>query len=62
MRIKVANVGEFFIRQNGVTQAQAMRLLGRRVEHVALGTDEALERHDDFFADRVDRRIGHLRK
>ena len=32
------------------------------VQQVGLGADEAVERHHDRFADRVDRRVGHLRK
>ena len=32
------------------------------VEQVLLGPDVALQRHDHLFADRVDRRVGHLRK
>ena len=42
MAVEVADIGELFVRQNGVAKAQAVRLLGSRVEHIALGTDEAL--------------------
>ena len=62
MAVEVADIGELFVRQNGVAETQAVRLLGRRFEHIALGTDKALERHDHFFANRVDRRIGDLSK
>ncbi len=41
---------------------QAMTVLGRRLEQILLRTDVALQRHDDFFANRIDRRIGDLRK
>ena len=43
-------------------QRQALGMLRRRLEQVRLGPDVALERHDDFLADRVDRRVGHLRE
>ncbi len=32
------------------------------VQQIGLGTNKAVERHDDGLADRVDRRVGHLRK
>jgi len=37
-------------------------MLRSLVQDVALGADEALQRHHDFFANRVDGRIGHLRE
>ena len=43
-------------------QFQATAVLGRFVEHVALAPDEAHQRHDQLFAQRVDRRVGDLCK
>ncbi len=36
--------------------------LRRRLEQVALGADRRVDRHDQLFADRIDRRVGHLRE
>jgi hypothetical protein len=38
------------------------RVDGVDVQQVGLGADEAVQAHHDGFADRVDRRVGHLRK
>ncbi len=50
------------IGEDRMLDGQAMALLFGRFEKVAFRTDIALQRHDDLFADRIDRRIGHLRE
>ena len=51
---------ELPVAQDRVRQADPPAVFRRRLEQVALRADRALERHDDFLADRVDRRIRHL--
>ena len=46
----------------GWRRRKPLCVLRRALEQIALGADVALERHDDFFADRVDRRVSHLRE
>ena len=46
----------------GCGKPQPVRMLVRRFQQVLLGAQVALERHDHFFADRVDRRIRDLRE
>ncbi len=61
--VYVVQLGRVFVRQHGLVRFQASRRAGViDPKQVGLGTDERCERHDDLFADRVDRRVGHLRK
>ncbi len=46
----------------GMLDQQAVAVLGRGIEQVLLGPDVAFQRHDHFFADRIDRRVGDLSK
>ena len=48
--------------ENRIVQQQAMTLTFGRVQQVAFRADETLDRHHDFFADRIDRRVGDLSK
>ena len=45
-----------------MAELKAMHMLRCRLQQIALGPDETGERHHDFFANRVDRRIGDLGK
>ena len=54
--------GEFLVGEDRVRNAQPPRMRGSRREQVAFRPDVALERHDDFFADRIDRGVRHLRE
>src|SRR5690606_36897612 len=60
--IDMAQRRQFFIGQNRVRYAQAVRVLLGLLQQVALRTDITLERHHHFFANRIDRRIGDLRE
>ena len=60
--IHVLERGQLLVRQNRVRHAQPMGVLFGRFEQIPLGADVALQRHDHFFADRIDRRIGDLRE
>ena len=51
---------QFAIGEDRMLDGEAVALLFGRFEEVAFGADIALQRHDDLFADRIDRRIGHL--
>ena len=52
--------GDLLVRQNRVRHAQPAGVLLGRFEQVLLGADVALQRHDHFLADRVDRGVGDL--
>ena len=56
------NLTEFALRQDGRIQHHLLGMLLRRHEHVALGANLRRERHDNALAQRVDRRVRHLRK
>ena len=43
-------------------QHDSVTLFFRGFQQVAFGADKTLDRHHDFFTDRVDRRIGDLGK
>ncbi len=58
--IQMLDRRQLFVRQNGVRHGQAVAMLRTGIEQVPLGSDEALQRHHDFFADRIDRRIRDL--
>ncbi|RNA35420.1 Biopolymer transport exbB [Brachionus plicatilis] len=51
-----------FERKNGLLDEQAFALFGRRLQDVRLRSDGTRQRHDDFLAYRINRRIGHLGK
>src|SRR5581483_5059266 len=57
-----AQLLQIAIREDRVRQLQRVAVPRRLVQDVALGADITDERHHHFFADRVDRRIGDLRK
>ena len=54
--------GQLFVGENRVRQAQSAGVLFGGFQQVLLGADEALQRHNDLFANRVDRWVGDLRK
>ena len=60
--IHMLQSSEFFVIQDRVWHAQTVGVLFGGIEQVGLGTDIAFQRHHDFLADRVDRRVGHLRE
>ena len=60
--IDVFDRSELFVGQNRMRNEQSMAMLLGRFEQVQLGPDVALQRHDDLFANRIDRRVGHLSK
>ena len=51
---------ELPVAQDRMGKADPLAVLRRRLEQVALRADRALERHDDLFANGVDRRVRHL--
>ncbi len=55
-------LGEIHVGQHRVRQLDHPTLPGRLLEQVALAADAADERHDDLLADRIDRRVRHLRE
>ena len=50
------------VEQDRVVDHELPRVLGRLVEQVALGADARAHAHHDRLADRVDRRVRHLRE
>ena len=52
--------GDLLVREDGVRHAQPVGVLLGHLQQVGLGPDVALQRHDHFFADRVDGGIGDL--
>ena len=58
-----ANSCHFFVIQHGLIDFEAQwRIDVVDIEQVGLGADEGHQGHDHLFADRIDRRIGHLCK
>ena len=53
---------EFLVGQNRVRHPQPLRVPFRGLEQIFLRPNVTLERHDDLLANRIDRRIGHLRE
>ena len=53
---------KLFVRQDGMGHAQPVRVLLGHLQQVRLGSDVALQRHDHFFANRVDGGVGDLRE
>ena len=63
MRIgDLTNLLEIGIRQNRLFDPDAAAGLRILIHQIRLGPDAGRQRHDQFFADRIDRRIGHLGK
>ena len=60
--VDVDDLGEFVVVQHRPRQQDLPAGGRRRIEDVLLRTHHAGHRGDDFFADGVERRIGHLRK
>ncbi len=65
LRLPAAMVHSFqgrqlFIAQDRMRHEQTMAVRLGGLQQVLLGTDIALQRHDHFFANRIDRRIGDL--
>ncbi len=58
----VTQLLELAVAQDRVRDHELARVLGRLVEQVALGADARGDAHHGRFADRVDRRIRHLRE
>ena len=61
-RVDPRERGELLVGEDGMGHAQPVRMLLGRLQQVRLGPDVALQRHDHFFADRVDGRVGDLRE
>ena len=68
-RVAVEDVGvdlaqpfELLVEQDRVRDHELARVLGRLVEQIPLGADARLHAHHDRLADRVDRRVRHLRE
>ena len=62
VRLDLAQALELVVAQDRVVDHELARVLGRLVEQVPLGADERLHAHHDRLADRVDRRVRHLRE
>jgi len=57
------NLFQIVVGEDGLAHFQALLLgIASRIEQVRTGPIEGHETHDEFFADRVDRRVGHLRE
>ena len=57
-----AQLFEAPVRNDRMAQLQRVAVFRRLFEDVSLAPDVAVERHHQVFADRIDRRIGHLRE
>ncbi len=53
---------DFGVGEHRGLQAQELRVRGRLIEPVAVLAGEDLDGHDELLADRVDRRVSHLRE
>ena len=62
VRVDLAQALELVVAQDRVVDHELPRMLGRLVEQVSLRADERLHAHHDRLADRVDRRVRHLRE
>ena len=60
--VDLAQPLELVVAQDRVRDHELARVLRRLVEQVALGADARLDAHHDRLADRVDRRVRHLRE
>ena len=55
-------LGHLVVREDGLLELEQPALLGRLGQQVAFAAEAADERHHQLLADRVDRRVGHLRE
>ena len=61
--VDVAQLRDVVVRQHRLVHFQAQRRIGfLDAEQVGFRADERSQRHHDLFADRIDRRVGHLRE
>ncbi len=60
--LEVLDLGELVVVDHGEVEQDLTRVLRSGVEQVALGPEPQLHRGDDLFADRVQRRVRHLRE
>ena len=54
--------GKLFVGQNWMRYAQPVGVFCFGLQQVLLRADVAIQRHDDFFANGIDGRVGNLRK
>ena len=60
--LDVAKRLELAVEQDRLVEQELVRVLGGLLEQVALVAEARREAHHDLLADRVDRRVGHLRE
>ena len=60
--VDVLDLGQLVVVDHREVEGDGARVLGAPAQQVALGTEPEGERGDDLFADRVERRVGHLRE
>ena len=60
--VDVADRFEFLVHQDRLVHDQLVGVAFGLAEQVLLGADVGGEAHDDFLADRIDRRVGDLRE
>ena len=60
--IQVLQHRQLLVVENGVGHPQAMGVFARGFQQIGLRAHITLQRHDHFFTDRIDRRIGDLGK
>ena len=60
--IELAQLLELLVRNDWMLDTHHARMLGRRLEQVALGTERRVERHHRALVDRIHRRVAHLRE
>jgi hypothetical protein len=53
---------QLFVGENRVREQEPVSVLLSRFQQVLFRADVAFQRHDDLFADRIDRRVRHLRE
>ncbi len=59
-QIDLSELDHIRVAQNRIVQAQLPATLRRGLHQIAFGADRQRRRSDQFFADRIDGRIGHL--
>ena len=60
--VDLAQLLELVVADDRLVHHELVRMLGRLGEQVALGAHAGAQAHHDQLADRVDRRVGHLRE
>ena len=60
--VEVLDLLELVLEQNRAIEADGVAVFGGFLEQVAFRPQSGTQRHHRPFADRVDRRVGHLRK